>query len=311
MSPATQEAAASRASRFGPPLPPATFAGFVVAALAVLLIAVLSYNSLQTNAETGALVRHTLEVAERLEALLSTLKDAETGQRGYLLTGEDSYLGPYADASRGLEEHFTRLRALLDDNPNQVQRLGELKALVTDKMTELRRTIDLRQGGQTEAALTVVRTDQGMVLMNRIRALIQQMQGEERRLLETRSGDFQRSATMSLAVTWLGSALLLVLITISGYMTSRDFRARSLHAWLQQGQTLLSLRMQGDQRLEQLGDNVLRFLTEYLDAQVGAIYLVDGAQRFRRFAGYALPAAFLQQQAAPRPGEGLVGQALQ
>ncbi|MCY1019468.1 response regulator [Pyxidicoccus sp. MSG2] len=311
MSPATKEAATSRASRFGPPLPPATFAGFVVAALAVLLIAVLSYNSLKTNAETGALVRHTLEVAEQLEALLSTLKDAETGQRGYLLTGEDSYLGPYSDASRGLESHFTRLRELLDDNPSQLQRLGALKALVTDKLAELQRTIDLRQRGQAEAALAVVRTDQGIVLMDRIRALVEQMQGEERQLLESRSGDFQRSATTSLAVTWLGSALLLVLITISGVMTSRDFRARSIQAWLQQGQTLLSTRMQGDQRLEQLGDNVLRFLAEYLDAQVGAIYLADGAQQFHRFAGYALPPTSLQQHVAPRPGEGLVGQALQ
>ncbi|WP_426753421.1 response regulator [Myxococcus sp. Y35] len=302
--------AAPRVNRFGPPLPPTTLGGFVLAALAVLVIAVLSYQSLETRTEAVEMVRHTMEVDARLKTLLSTVKDAETSQRGFLLTSEDRYLEPFVDASRLLPRQLEQLQELLAENDLQTRRLGMLNALITEKLAEIRKTIDLKQSGQPDAALAMVRTDEGIELMSRIRTLIEQMENDERRLLEMRNSDFQRAATASLTVTWLGSALLLVLIAIAAYMTSREFRARSIQAWIQQGQSLLNAAMQGEQRLEQLGDNVLRLLAEYLDAQVGAIYLADGAHRFRRFGGYALPASFPASGAELQPGEGLVGQAL-
>ncbi|GEL72169.1 response regulator [Myxococcus virescens] len=299
-----------RVNRFGPPLPPPTLAGYVVAALAVLLIAVLTYQALETRTNAVEMVRHTMGVVERLKTLLSSVKDAESSQRGFLLTSEDSYLEPYTNANRLLPTQLAELQTLMGDNALQQRRLVTLNALITEKLAEIQRTVELKQTGQPDAALALVRTDEGIELMTRIRALVEQMETEERRLLELRDGDFQRAATTSLTVTWLGSALLLVLIFIAAYMTSREFRARSIQAWMQQGQSLLSAAMQGEQRLEQLGDNVLRLLAEYLDAQVGALYLADEAERFRRFAGYALPATFPNSGAVLQPGEGLVGQAL-
>ncbi|NVJ21905.1 response regulator [Myxococcus sp. AM011] len=304
------EARPTRASRFGPPLPPGTFAGFIVAALAIFAIAVLSYRSLESHSGAAELVRHTMEVSERMKTLLSTLKDAETGQRGFLLTGERTYLEPYASASRALPAQLERIRELVSDNDSQLQRLEALKPLVEAKLAELQATIDFKTAGQSEAALTRVRTNEGIELMNRMRLLVEQMENEERRLLADRSGAFQSTATMSLVVTWLGSALLLVLVGISAFMTSRDFRARSIQAWMQEGQTLLATRIQGGPRLEQLGDQVLQFLARYLDAQVGAIYLADSVEHFHRFGGYALPPSFLDPSAQARPGDGLVGQAI-
>ncbi|WP_141591369.1 response regulator [Myxococcus sp. AB056] len=299
-----------RVNRFGPPLPPPTLVGYVVAALAVLLIAVLTYQALETRTNAVEMVRHTMGVVERLKTLLSTVKDAESSQRGFLLTSEDSYLEPYTNANRLLPTQLAQLQALMDDNELQQRRLVTLNALMTEKLAEMQRTVELKQMGQPDAALALVRTGEGIELMSRIRALVEQMETEERRLLELRNGDFQRAAATSLTVTWMGSALLLVLITIAGYMTSREFRARSIQAWIQRGQSQLSAAIQGEQRLEQLGDNVLRLLAGYLDAQVGAIYLSDGADRFRRFAGYALPASVPNSGAVLQPGEGLVGQAL-
>jgi len=283
----------------------------MLAAVAILAIAVLSYGSLRTQASSAELVRHTMEVVERLKTLLSSLKDAETGQRGYLLTGDATYLQPYAEASRSLPEQLARLRGLVADNALQVQRLDTLGPLVEAKLAELRQTIDAKQQAREEAALARVRTDEGIALMNRVRTLVEQMENEERRLLDTRGEEFQGSATMALAVSWLGAALLLVLVGASAYMTSRDFRAGAINAWVQRGHMLLAERMQGDQRLEELGRNVLQQLAEYLDAQVGAIYLADGAEHYQRFAGYGLPATFTAREPAVRPGEGLVGQAIQ
>ncbi|WP_408890057.1 response regulator [Myxococcus faecalis] len=310
MTPPAPDGSRSRATRFGPLLPTATLAGFIVAALAIFVIAILSYRSLESHADAAALVRHTMEVVERMKTLLSTLKDAETGQRGFLLTGDRTYLEPYTSASRAVSEQLVGIRESVSDNAVQVQRVDALRPLVEAKLVELQATIDLKTGGQGEIALVRVRSNEGIELMNRIRVLVDQMENEERRLLADRTTAFQASATLSLVISWLGAAVLLSLMGISAYMTSRDYRARSIQGWMQQGQTLLAARMQGGPGLEQLGDQVLQFLATYLDAHVGAIYLADGLDHFHRFAGYALPASFPEGDSRLRPGEGLVGQAL-
>ncbi|WP_044186278.1 response regulator [Hyalangium minutum] len=298
-----------RASRHGPLLPPTTLAGFVLAVLAVLLIAGLSYGSLKSRDRTSERVRHTLDVVGQLEALLSSVKDAETGQRGYLLTGAERYLEPYRQATASLPPQIQRLRELTADNPEQQQRLDVLKALVDEKFAELGETVELKQAGDTQAALTLVLTDQGKTVMDHLRATLLEMEKSEKQLLAERNEEWQQASSMSLIITWAGSAILLFLISAAGYMTSRDFRARSLLGWFRAGQMALSERLQGDQRLEQLGDNTLRFLAEYLDAQVGSIYLAEPSGHFRRFAGYALSPAS-SANAVVQPGQGLVGQAI-
>ncbi|MHC5721345.1 MAG: CHASE3 domain-containing protein, partial [Nostoc sp.] len=104
---------------------------------------------------------HTLGVMDRLESLVSTLKDAETGQRGYLLTGNESYLEPYANARAAAPGELAALRKMLSDNPTQIERLDNVERLSADKFAELAETIALRRAGSAEAALAVVRTDRG------------------------------------------------------------------------------------------------------------------------------------------------------
>src|ERR1700722_8480164 len=81
--------------RAGAPLPAGPLLGFVVAVAAVGFIALLTYQSLQTRSVAAQRVTHTLSVMDELQTILSLGKDAETGQRGFLLTGEDSYLEPF------------------------------------------------------------------------------------------------------------------------------------------------------------------------------------------------------------------------
>src|SRR6202042_1014129 len=154
----------------GLPLPLKTLIGFVLAVLAVAIIALLSYQSLQTTTTTASSLTQTIELLGRLEGLLSTLKDAETGQRGFLLTGEESYLAPYTDAKDALPEEIKSMRALLVNRPEQRRRLDALESLANLKMAELDSTITLRRAGKPDAALAVVRTDRGKIYMDRIRA---------------------------------------------------------------------------------------------------------------------------------------------
>ena len=104
---------------------------------------------------------------------------------------------------------------------------------------------------------------------------------------------WRKAATFSFAVTSGGSLVLLFLIGLAATMASRDFRARQRESWLRAGQLGLSDVMQGDLPLERLGDNVVKFLAQYLDAQAGAVFIAEGSA-YRRVGGYAL------RRASPR-----------
>jgi CheY-like chemotaxis protein/signal transduction histidine kinase len=293
------------AVRSSMPLPAKTLIGFLLAVVAVVIITLLSYQSLQATANTTRNLTQSVEVLRRLQALLSTLKDAETGQRGFLLTGEESYLTPYTDAKDALPQEFRAVRALLVNRPEQARRLDALESLANLKMTELESTIAARRAGHPDAALAVVRTDRGKLYMDRVRDAVNDMEGIEQRLIAQRGEESQKAATISLAVTLGGSGLLLFLIAGAAVVASRDFRARHAQAWIRSGQMGLSEQMQGDQTLDKLGNNLLGFLAGFIEAQVGAVYMAE-AGHYRRFAGYALPAEGLE---TIRPGDGLVGQA--
>ena len=104
-----------------------------------------------------------------------------------------------------------------------------------------------------------------------------------------------------------GSLVLIFLIGAAALAMARDHRSRENQAWIRSGQAGLALRLQGDQQLEQLGENALGFLAQYLDAPVGAVYLAQGDGHFKRFAGYAMAPG--SNGDIVRTGDGLLGQA--
>ncbi|MCI1003186.1 response regulator [Herbaspirillum sp. C7C8] len=293
----------------GPPLPLGPLIGFAVAILAVVLIALFTWEASVSRGEAASAVSHTMKVREQLQMLVSTLKDAETSQRGFLLTGTESYLSPYNQARAALPGEIAKLRGLLSDNPDQLQRLSQIERVVADKLEELAETVSRRRNGDTVGALAVVQSDRGKMFMDRVRVLTHDMEEQERDLLASRQADWRDAVVFSTAVAWGGSGLLLVLIMAAAVTTSRDYRAREKQAWIRAGQMGLAERLQGEQRLDALGENTLAFLTAYLNAQVGAIYLRTEHGEFRRFAAYALAEEESEQPPHLRDGQGLLGQA--
>jgi CheY-like chemotaxis protein/signal transduction histidine kinase/CHASE3 domain sensor protein len=270
-------------------LPPRTQAGFVAATLAVFLIAFLSYRSFQQRAEGARLVAHTLEVTAHLEVLLSTFQDAETGQRGFLLTGDEHYLEPYDQAVATFDGELLRLRTAIADNPQQVERFEALNRSGRSKMAELKQTIDLKRSGRPDAALAVVTTDRGKRDMDDIRAHVGAMKEAERRLLETRTQELAAASSFVTEVVWGGSALLLFLIAAAAALSSRDFLEQRVQGWLRLGQSEMAVAMQGVDLTATMGERVATFLGGYLDAQIGAVYFAPSKGALERVGAYALP----------------------
>ncbi len=281
---------------------------FAAKVFAVLVIAIMSYLSIVRAQETADLVAHTLEVIDKVEGVITATKDAESGQRGFLLTNDQNYLEPYVAARAAMASDMAALRKLVSDNPVQVRRVDTINELLKDKMGEMATTIARMQSGDVAGAMAIVKTDRGRLLQTRIRNGLNEMIATERLLAESRRADLEHASAVSLYVIWGGSGVLLALILMSRYIMSQDARTRDIESWLRQGAAQLGARMQGDLQLESLGEQALSALAAHLDAQVGAVYVAETGNRFRRVASFGVTPH--QEGDVFRPGEGLLGQAV-
>jgi CheY-like chemotaxis protein len=257
--------------------------------------------------QDAALVQHTHLVITSLDSLFSTLQDAETGQRGYLLTGKSQYLAPYEDAVAQTGGALEKVAALTRDNPSQQDRLAALRRHAEAKLAELKQTVDLRRSGDTASAIAVVTTDRGKTEMDAIRTQLELMQQEERRLRQIRVDEMDAAYRAAWLTGIVTGALGIGLTVAIGLLLHRANRARDRQEWQQNGQARLAAAMLGDPTQGELGANVLSFLTGYLGAHGAVIYGGDGAQ-FRRIAMQGVPAdASIAENFSLH--EGLLGQA--
>jgi len=180
-------------------------AGYALALMILVILGVVSYRNTTGLIEAAQMRSHTYQVLENLERVLSTLVDAETGQRGYIITGEDRYLEPYQTGMSTVNLTIQNLRGLTADNPNQRQRLDALEPLVAAKLAELKETIDLRKVKGIDAAIKVIRTDKGKKAMDDIRKVIVEMGNEERMLLEQRNSEMKTSSNTTISVIVYGT----------------------------------------------------------------------------------------------------------
>jgi methyl-accepting chemotaxis protein len=202
-------------------------AGFALALAILVAISGVSYRSTGKLTDTAASVTHTHEVLERLEALLSDMKDAETGQRGYIITGEERYLEPFRAAQVASNQDIKALRNLTGDNVNQQRRLDTLESLINGKegkFAELQETIDARRDKAKgfAVALQLILTDKGKKVMDDIRKAIDEMRNEENALLKTRSDDAQLSARNTTLTIIFGTLAAVIVLALAGFVITRN-----------------------------------------------------------------------------------------
>ena len=261
----------------------------LAAVLAFFLISgAIAYLNVQVLRENQQKILHSHTVLVALDKLISTMQDAETGQRGYLLTGNDKYLAPYNEAVAAVGSRLDTVASLTGDNAAQQRNIVQLRRHLDSKLGELGETIDLRRIKGTEAALALVNTDRGKFEMDAIRSQADLMRQEEQRLREIRIAEMDRAfetARASGIISGLLGAVLTVLVFI---MIRRSANARARQQWLQAGEVGLANAMMGDKSVEQVADSILAFLAEYLGFQAGALF--KGEQgRYRRVATLGVP----------------------
>ena len=192
----------------------------VIAGFALLLIllagnAFLEKRQLSAQAGNRDWLAQAQQVRSELEKTEALLTDAETGQRGFLYTGDPKYLAPYNLAVAGIEPHLANLEQLTANNPRQRERIPILRSRVDRKLSELAETISLYRTGRPDEAKALVKSDAGLAAMNSFRAVVDQMENEETSQIISRTTTYQRSidiTSTSLYLVSLFAALFLILM---------------------------------------------------------------------------------------------------
>ena len=195
---------------------------FIICLLIIIISSLFSYRSTQQLIVTGSWVVHTYEVKSVLETVISELKDAETGQRGYLLTDEITYLKPYKISVAKINHNLNKLSSLTNDNNRQQQNISRLTMLVNEKLQELKETIELAQGGYKDDAIKLILTHQGKRIMDDIRIIIDNMAFEETHLLSERQQQASKAIKIANFITSTGGLLTLIFIGCIAFFIKRE-----------------------------------------------------------------------------------------
>ncbi len=276
------------ASLFGFRIGLGTGLGVAVALLFFLLTGVLAYANVQMLRANAAKVVATHETITEFGNLLSALQDAETGQRGFLLTGKEDYLEPYEDALARTRASLSTVEEQVADNPSQMATIRRLKPRIDGKLAELGQTIDVRRTQGILPALAIVNSGRGKAEMDAIRADIGAARAEERRLREARLADMA-SGYLTATLSGIATALLGIALTLAvGVLVHRSTIARQRQAWLQAGHVGLGQAMLGDKSVSELAGSILDYLTPYLGAQASVLYKGEDGT-FRKMATLGVP----------------------
>ncbi|HLJ10880.1 MAG TPA: CHASE3 domain-containing protein [Planctomycetaceae bacterium] len=205
-------------------------AAFGLALGFLLILAWFGYSTPRRFIEFTQRRQESVQILEHLALFVSHVKDAETGQRGFLLTGNAAYLEPYDSSKAGIQREQEELARSIAGHAEYEPHFARLQELVRRKLAELQQTIDIRKGDPEHGlaeALKIVDSGSGKQIMDGIRATATQIQDKENAVRDHWIGESDASARRLLVATALVSPVAIVLVAASAWLILRDLAART------------------------------------------------------------------------------------
>ena len=212
----------------------------------------LGYQTIQQMRRSSLAVSHTRDVILALERIISFAKDAETGQRGYLITGENRYLEPYRSAVGAIDEQLKLLEDLAANNGDLRSGLPALKGRIESRMAILREAIDARRTQGFIAARDLIANDRGKKEMDALRGQVDEMIAQENRARASFTRVSAHNYAVALGSSWIGDAVAIVLVIAFAWLLRRHLVAQK-----QAEETLHEQREVFRTTIESIGDAVL------------------------------------------------------
>lgn len=195
---------------------------FAAAALVLIVDVWLTVSNVRTLTSGTMRVRRSREAVTEIERALSLLKDAETGQRGFLLTGDESYLEPYLEATRLLGPQLDRVATLTADDSMQRSRVENLRAAVADKMAELADTVSSRRLGSSDRYLAIVKSGRGKRTMDAARRAASLLVASEQSAMGHIQTQMDRAGGWTFLTLFAVTALAIVLLLAAWFFARRE-----------------------------------------------------------------------------------------
>ncbi|MCR6638601.1 MAG: response regulator [Sporocytophaga sp.] len=305
--------------------------GFSIVLL--ILSSLLSFYTILKQIEQSSWVDHTHEVLINIESTIAELRGAETGQRGYILTQDEQFLEPYRTAAKKIEINLAKLKKLTDDNEYERRSIDTLERLVGDRFNRLNHVLEQFRKDRTQISYRDMIV--GKKMMDDIRDIYTNMRMEEERLLKTRVAAANKYYRLSPIIIVVSSLIAIALAGVSFYFINNDIKNREIvqqelkalnhqlensneiliknrneisnQNYLLQANAQINDLLRGERDLSILSSKVLTYLSEFMKAQSGVIYLVQEDGSFQMADTYAfetnvnVPAKFYL-------GEGILGQ---
>jgi CheY-like chemotaxis protein/signal transduction histidine kinase len=303
---------------------------FAMALVILSSLGWLAYQNMNAVKESVYWVSHTHVVIDEMDLLLATLTDAETGQRGFIITGDEDYLEPYNKARINIANMRTSLRDLTKDNSLKQKRMESIDLLIDKKLAEMKATIEARRSQGFQTAALMVKSHLGKHLMDDIRRLVAEAQDNEKQLLQERSRRQEAQTTKTLQALAAGGISCVLLLTAVFILLKREVAQRTnaetvlkvqneelqknrekerLLDWVKTGLNELNAKVRGDRPLEEMAGDAVTFLSGYLKVGVSALYLFEEpSETLRIIANYALTRG-KNPMGSIALGEGLAGEA--
>ncbi len=305
--------------------------GFSIVLL--ILSSSLSFYTILKLIEQSSWVDHTHEVLINIESTIAELRGAETGQRGYILTKDEQFLEPYRNAEKRVEMNLAKLKKLTAENEYQRRSIDTLKRLVEHRFNRLNHVLEQFRKDKTQVSYSDMIV--GKKMMDEIRSVYTNMRIEEERLLKSRVATAHKYYRLSPIIIVVSSLIAIALAGVSFYFINNDIKNREIvqqelktlnsqlensnelliknrneisnQNYLLQANAQINDLLRGERDLSILSSKVLSYLTEFMKAQSGIIYIVQEDGSFQIADTYA----FETNVNVPNkfyPGEGLLGQ---
>jgi CheY-like chemotaxis protein/CHASE3 domain sensor protein len=289
--------------------------GFTVCSLILLAVASASFKNSEQFLDTNKWINHTYDVLYEFDQILINSVDAETGTRGFVITGVESYLEPYNSSKIGITTHIKNARKLTVDNPTQQKNIDDIEALLQKRVSYLESCIEARKNKSFEEAKTIIDTGEGKRLQDEVRQIVIRAKGIEQALLIDRKNTSEIDAK-DFSVIFISLLLVIVAVLVIVYfIITANLKALKKSQddsnnknWTLTGTSELVKIMQGNKHIIELSQIIINYLNAYLNTQTGALYLLSPDNKLTLASGYALSR---KVSVAPtvKIGEGIVGQA--
>jgi PAS domain S-box-containing protein len=233
--------------------------GFGLALVFLVVISAASIFSVTRLRQDTGWATHTEEVISSLRLLLSNITDVETAERGYIITGAESYLIPYNSARGSFDGELAGLRKLTADNLVQQRQLDRLAPLIAGRVAAADQNVALRRVQELTAAQATLAINEGKTYHDRIRELIAEMEATEQGLLLTREGRAKEASVVTRTVIIGGGTLAFVFVAVALFIMNREFAVRHrAEAALREGHDQLEARVRERTAELELANRALR-----------------------------------------------------